>query len=137
MEDDEEELDKIERAEVRVGRVPPRSEQIRRGAAPMREAAAADPGASHGRADASGPRAEAVAETEAAEQEARAPAAEAVAEAEAVDDPAPEDGMPGFHQESDGEDDDERIVYEPTDPSEPRCPSCNSSSDSGGGRRSK
>ena len=90
-----------------------------------------------GGADARGLRAEAGAETEAAEQEARAPAAEACAEAEAVDDSAPEDGMPGFHQESDGEDDDERIVYEPTDPSEPRCPSGNSSSESGGARRSK
>ena len=108
-----------------------------RSGAQMRDAAPADPIASHGGADASGPRAEAGAETEAAEQEARAPAAEACAEAEAVDDSAPEDGMPGFHQESDGEDDDERIVYEPTDPSEPRCPSGNSSCDSGGGRRSK
>ena len=58
------ELDKMEKVEVRLGRVPPRSEQIRRGAAPMREAAAAG---------VSGPRAEAGTETEAAEQEARAP----------------------------------------------------------------
>ena len=137
MKNDVDELDKMERAEVRLGRMPPRGQQIRRGAAPMREPAAAAPSASHGGADARGLRAEAGAETEAAEQEARAPAAEACAEAEAVDDSAPEDGMPGFHQESDGEDDDERIVYEPTDPSEPRCPSGNSSSDSGGGRRSK
>ena len=42
---------------------------------------------------------EAGAETKAAEQEARAPAAEAVAEANVVDDSAPEDGMPGLHQE--------------------------------------
>ena len=83
-----------------------------------------------GGADASGPIAAAGAETEAAEQEARAPAAEAVAEAEAADDSAPENCMPGLHQESDGEDDDERIVYEPTNPSEPRCPSGDSSSDS-------
>ena len=82
-----------------------------------------------GGADARGLRAEAGAETEAAEQEARAPAAEAGAEAEAVDDPAPEDGMPGLHQVIDGEDDDERIVHEPTDPSEPRCPSGDSSSE--------
>ena len=70
MKDCEEELNKIERAKVKLGRVPPRSEQIRRGAAPMREAAAADPSASHGGADASGPRAEAGAEIDAAEKEA-------------------------------------------------------------------
>ena len=87
----------------------------------MREAAAAAPSTSRGVG--------ADAETETAEQEARAPAAEAGAEAEAVDDPAPEDGMPGLHQVIDGEDDDERIVHEPTDPSEPRCPSGDSSSE--------
>ena len=95
----------------------------------MRKPAAAAPRASKGGADARGPRAEAGAKTEAAEQDARAPAAEAGAEAEAVDDPAPEDGMPRLHQVIDGEDDDERIVHEPTDPSEPRCPSGDSSNE--------
>ena len=41
MKDDVDELDKMERAEVRLG-------QIRRGAAPMREPAAAAPSAGHG-----------------------------------------------------------------------------------------
>ena len=83
-----------------------------------------------GGAGPSGPRAEARDETEAAEQEARAPAAE-TAEAEAADDAEPEDGMPGVHQEGNSEDEDERMVYEATDPSEPRCPSGDSSSESG------
>ena len=95
--------------------MPPRGKQISRRAAPMREAAAASPSTNRGVADA---------ETEAATQEARASAAEAVAEAEAVDDAEPE-----LYQESDS-DNDERMVYEPTDPSEPRCPSGDSSSDS-------
>ena len=48
MKNDVDELDKLERAEVRLGRMPPRGQQIRRGAAPMREPAAAAPSASHG-----------------------------------------------------------------------------------------
>ena len=47
LKDDVDELDKMERAEVRLGRMPPRGQQIRRGAAPMREPAAAAPSASH------------------------------------------------------------------------------------------
>ena len=41
-------LEKMERAQVRLGRMPPRGEQIPGGAAPMREAAAAAPSASYG-----------------------------------------------------------------------------------------
>ena len=48
MKDDKDELDKIQRIEARLGRIPPRHEQIRRGAGPLREAADAAPSTSHG-----------------------------------------------------------------------------------------
>ena len=48
VKDDEEELDKMERVEARLGRMPLRNEQIRRGTAPMREATGAAPSTSQG-----------------------------------------------------------------------------------------
>ena len=48
IKDDEEELDKMERVEVRLGRMPLRDEQIRRGTAPMREATGAARSTSQG-----------------------------------------------------------------------------------------
>ena len=62
-----------------------------------------------------------------AEQEAGAPAAGSD-EAEVQEEPQDEPDE-GIHELVSSEDGDERMAYEPPDPSEPRCPSGDSSSD--------
>ena len=92
MKDDKDELDKMERADVRLGRVPPRDEVIHRGSGAMHEATGAAPSAGHGGAESSNPKAEKEAGAPAgAEQEAGAPAAEAE-EIEAQEGPRDEEG---------------------------------------------
>ena len=109
--------------------MPPRDEVIHRGSGAMHEATGAAPSAGHGGAESSNPKAEKEAGAPAgAEQEAGAPAAE-LDEVEAQEEPQDEQEEEA-HELVSSNDGDERMVYEPTDPSEPRCPSGDSSSDS-------